>query len=367
MADNTPVALEVALLAVYSLAILLLIMVAYTILHRFLSLWQEGYAARRRARLEEAVAMLVAEETDPVRFLRQLPRADYTYAEELLLEYAAKFGPEVRSRLAPVFDATGALQRNRRRTRSRKWWRRADGARRFGLMGDANVSRFLRPLLRDGNVEVRMAAGRSLLELGATDWIDDLVQTLADPNLLSTLRIADVILGAGAQAVPSLVDFISANPGARGVTTALEILGDMRAVAASPVIAGPLQTSSSADVRAAACRALGRLETPDAVELLVSALDDEAWEVRAQALRALGRIGDPTAAPAVFRLLAGENPWVIFNAATALAAMGPDVHLQLEEAYRRRLATEAGAPSMLTRVLGEVLSPYLPEGQVTVV
>ncbi len=73
------------------------------------------------------------------------------------------------------------------------------------------------------------------------------------------------------------------------------------------------------EVRVAAVRALGKLETADSVELLVSALDDEDGSVRAAAVHALGNAGKR--AP-LHRLVAalGDADWHVRE--TAVLALG---------------------------------------------
>jgi HEAT repeat protein len=61
--------------------------------------------------------------------------------------------------------------------------------------------------------------------------------------------------------------------------------------------------------RAAAAYALGDMACPEAVPVLLGALEDSSGEVRAAAVRSLGRLRDPTAAqPLVESLVAGRVP-----------------------------------------------------------
>lgn len=338
----------------YGLTFLLTLLVAGIIVHRVFSNYQDRRVARRRVRYEESVVLLVTGDLEPLPFLRGVAAGDRHLVEELLLEYAAKVTPAVRSSLAPVFVGLGAPQRNRRHLGARLWWKRAEAARRLGLMYDRENLRPLSRLLRDPELEVRVCAARSLVELGVEHWHGTLIQTLDAPDTMSTLRFADVILEAGQTAVPGLIRFAQTCPNPKGVSVALEILGDMRAVEAEPVMLEAL-LSASKEVRAAACRALGRVESPGALQSLCRALEDPAWEVRNQAVRALGAIGDPVAVPYLLPLLQLPEPWTVFRTASALVHMEPGGR-EAVTAELARLQADPGHTGLLTaQLLQEVL------------
>ncbi len=344
-----------ALQAVLVLTALLAASVCYTLGHRLVGLWTERRRALRRSKYQEQALLLSAGELSPVQFVRGLPRRDHLLAEDLLVEIATKFSGEVRGVLADAFVALGAVDRNRKRTGSRLWWVRADAARRLGLMGAPAVTRTLRALLKDPNAEVRIAAARAMIELGRGEWLSDLILSLDEENTFSALRLADVIMEAGPQASGALIGYLSTGRQPRRIAIAVEILGDMRAHEAEPVIQHLLVDSDSVDVRAACCRALGRFESPLALEILSRCLCDPSWVVRSQAVQALGQIGDPAAIPWVEPLLAAPEPWLVAAAAKALYRMGP----LGEQALHRAPDTEG---TLLGQVVQEVLQPGLQGG-----
>lgn len=315
--------LEIALLSVLGLSALLVAAVLYTLMHRILSIWRDWRRMRRRSVYYEQAELLAAGEVPPREFVRAVHRRDYVAAEDLLLEVTAKFTGEVRTTLSEAFVALGAVERNRKRCHSRLWWERADAARRLGLMAEPNACRSLHALLKDPNVEVRIAAARALIGLGSGEWLAALIDTFDEETPFSTLRLADVVLEAGPAAVPALIAYVQKAEQPRGAAVAIDILGDMRAHEAEPVIRQALLRSPSVEVRAACCRALGRIESPDAVDALLAQLEDPAWVVRSQAVRALGQIGDPEPVPHIVPLLQADQPWLIYNAALALWRMGP--------------------------------------------
>lgn len=81
--------------------------------------------------------------------------------------------------------------------------------------------------------------------------------------------------------------------------------------------------------RAEAALALGLVRTPDAVDALVVALDDDHDEVRAAAVDALGRIADPRAVPALLARLANQSRHQRTRIVEALRAFGGTISAPL--------------------------------------
>jgi HEAT repeat protein len=113
--------------------------------------------------------------------------------------------------------------------------------------------------------------------------------------------------------------------------------------------------SGQLDLRVAAARALGRLETVESGTMLLAALKDEAWQVRAHAARALGQVQAPIAIPALATCLTDPAWWVRRHAAYALAELGEDGRRTLRDVsesspdpYARDMAREAldGGPRL---------------------
>lgn len=91
------------------------------------------------------------------------------------------------------------------------------------------------------------------------------------------------------------------------------VLGDTAAI---PRIEARLKDASP-DVRAEACRALGRLKAAGAASALRDLLKDGATPVREEAARALGRLGDPAVVDLLAEILAdgGGQPGAVRAAA----------------------------------------------------
>ncbi|HLL65545.1 MAG TPA: HEAT repeat domain-containing protein [Micromonosporaceae bacterium] len=88
--------------------------------------------------------------------------------------------------------------------------------------------------------------------------------------------------------------------------------------------------------RARAADVLGHLPRTDSIPALTALLDDRSADVRAAAVRALGRIGDPSAAQPLLACLARHRPVAEQLVAQALVRLGVDALPDLLTALRHR-------------------------------
>jgi len=149
----------------------------------------------------------------------------------------------------------------------------------------------------------------------------------------------------GRGALPAIADALAAGPLDPAFERALiEALGTGGHAAASAAIAQRL-ASPDTEVRVAAARALGRLQTRERAGDLEGALADPAWPVRAMAAWALGQAGDAPARTTIAALTARLTDrvwWVRRHAAYALRELGAAGR----EALRR---TAEGSPDPYAR------------------
>jgi len=91
----------------------------------------------------------------------------------------------------------------------------------------------------------------------------------------------------------------------------------------------------SPEVREEAARALGRIGSREAVEILMAKLADPGCTIRIEAARALGRIGDRRAVPAIAAAMSDSSPELRDACAGALGTIGGDTAIEsLLEAFR---------------------------------
>jgi HEAT repeat protein len=181
-------------------------------------------------------------------------------------------------------------------------WRTREGAvgalTRLGP--DPAVNEVLLGLLAgDANSQVRQAAaaalGRTWVEKQKGEIVSHLGEALLDSGSGSAadgLRAAAAgslgeLGGAGAEA--ALREFLSTGGPERVTVAAIEALGRMRSRAALPELHRAAQ-ADSVSVRRATVTALGKIATPEAVEIIFSKLEDKDPYVRGEAERLLGSL-----------------------------------------------------------------------------
>ena len=234
---------------------------------------------------------------------------------------------EVRARLVRVYAAAGLFERHEERVRTAPGWReRADSALVLGWLGDPRAVVPLAERLRDpyeDETTVKLAAARALGAIRAPGTATHLLAQLRDPDDWSSPRIAEALVGLGADAVLPSVDALS-DESANLRSWAAQVLGRLLAREAVPALVARLD-DRAAPVRYAAAEALGRLEDRRAVGRLSEAvLRDPVGQVRAAAADALGRIGDPAALTALVDAFADGDAWTRLQAVEAVERLRPD-------------------------------------------
>ena len=199
-----------------------------------------------------------------------------------------------------------------------RWWRRADAARAFGVVGEPSGFDRLIAALDDPHEEVRAAAVDALGRLHDIRAAAPLIARLSEQSRHQRVRIVDALRSLGPDAGPSLLAF------AREHVDLLPAVSDLIAMAcgasATDDLVGWL-ADARADVRAAALSALGSTGVDDRTFYhAIKALGDEDAGVRAMAARALGRSRRDDAAAYLGDRL--EDEWeVAAHSARALAAL----------------------------------------------
>jgi len=117
-------------------------------------------------------------------------------------------------------------------------------------------------------------------------------------------------------------------PDVRAVATRLLARVDASEAEADEILLR-LCSEPEADVRAAACSALGERGSPGATQRIVPMLRDPVWFVRVRAARALGRLHDVNSAGKIAELLDSPFWWVRQAAKDTLVDLGPGVKDQL--------------------------------------
>jgi len=130
--------------------------------------------------------------------------------------------------------------------------------------------------LEKGTAAARYTAANKLGKLGDSSAIDPLIDALDDEDD----KVRDNVIFA---------------------------LGELGAVKAAPRLIRLLKSDGNDRIRKSAAKALGMMRVADAVDVLITSLNDADFRVRKSAARALGRIGDKKALPALQKALDDPN------------------------------------------------------------
>jgi HEAT repeat protein len=254
---------------------------------------------------------------------------------ETLLELLALVRGAERDRLVSGLQGLHIDDRFRSRLSQGSQIGRLAAAEALEVFPGADTRRALSRLYRSvRDPELRIAAIRGLIEIGAAPSIDTVLRNLehrdqADSPLYGPV-LRRLVADAPDDALTAFGRTDFTPPACAALADALGASGDYRAV-------GLLMLHVSAPnplVRAASVRALGMLGHPAAEVAITSAFLDRQWEVRSEACEAAGRIGVAKLVPLLVDRLADEEWWVRFRAAEALAALGLDGIERLRTASR---------------------------------
>ena len=187
-----------------------------------------------------------------------------------------------RETLGRLLDHWGAVDAARKQRHSKRTIVRAKAGEFLGDSGSPTAVRDLIELLHDPEPRVRWSAARGLGRLGHPSALSPLLACLEGPRALTVDAVADAVIQIHNCPVAVLRQGLrSKSVSSRAVT--VELLGRFQALAAIDEVVELLHHDPSAEVRARAARALGRMSSPRAVDALLVHLDDGPVAMRVQA------------------------------------------------------------------------------------
>ena len=340
----------------------------------------ERRLARRKGMYRQLVAELATRERallEPeIHRLRTLLDLE---ALEAVLEEQARGTSERPGWLLDVYDHLGLVDRYIERLGTARQWReRAFAAELLGRVGNAKavpalLETVLATRIEDG--DVREIALRALARIADPRAVEPLIESLKSAELWLAPRIADILTRHGSLVVDPLVTFLE-QPGRHPARAwAANVLGEVRAPRAFPVLVRGLGDLDD-EVRAKCATALGRLGDRRAITyLLEHLLSDPAPFVRARIAGTLGQFDDPEVIDRLVRALGDPAWWVRMRSVEALEHIGaraegpllvalddPDPEIRIRAAVGlERLGVPATLVGMIER------AERLPEAMETLV
>jgi HEAT repeat protein len=272
-----------------------------------------GLAVRERALLEP--------ELHQARTLRDFE------ALEAVLEEQARGVTERPAWLLDTYDRLGLVDKYVGKLRDAKKWReRAFAAELLGRVGNAKAVPILLETVestRTEDADVREIALRALARIADPRAVAPLVEALRHAEVWLAPRIADILVRHGQLSVDAMIGFLGEPSQHPARAWAANILGEVKAVRAFPVLVRVLSDLDD-EVRAKAAGALGRLGDRRAITyLLEHLLSDPAPFVRARIAGALGQFSDTDVIDYLVRALGDPAWWVRMRSVEALEQIGP--------------------------------------------
>jgi HEAT repeat protein len=247
-------------------------------------------------------------------------------ALEAVLEEQARATAERPEWLLDAYDRLGLVDKYvAKLAGARQWRERAFAAELLGRVGNAKAVPALLETVRATHTEdadVREIALRALARIADPRAVAPLVESLKSVDVWLAPRLADILTRHGDLAVDPLIAFLD-QPGRQPARAwAANVLGEVGAARAFPVLARGLGDLED-EVRAKCATALGRLGDRRAISyLLEHLLTDPAPFVRARIAATLGRFDEPEVIDRLVRALGDPAWWVRMRSVEALEQIG---------------------------------------------
>lgn len=256
---------------------------------------------------------------------------DRQVVREKLLQQAEQLKGMDKDHMTSVFERLGFVQEEVGGLTSRKWWRRLEAAVNLGNMHSQDTIHPLIGAVQDSNEDVRLAAVRSLGQLGTAQGLSVLLDPLEDEEQWTPAKIVEILVSIGPEIEAEIVPRMAANRNPLNRKLYVELCGHLRLLEGVE----PLQEQSNDPdpaVRLAIAQSLGMIGHDSAMDTLNTLLTDQDDLVRAEAARALGELGSVEAAEYLQQALEDPDWQVRRNAANSLSLLGPAGKGALESA-----------------------------------
>ena len=291
------------------------------ILHRWLKSWQERKQTARSGWLTNLALEYLEEPGDVSRLKNQLQRGDHHLLVRLIANLLPKVRGEYAAAIIELMRELGVVDSCLHHLRLRGWWERVRACAELGSFNEPRVVAALYQALEDPKIDVRVAAARSLIQLGAVPPVRTLLDSLAVGHQSHSLVLNDIFRSLDSRAVPELISVLESDASHAAKLLAIDALGRIGDLQAVPTLL-KLSRHPQTRVRAAIMQAIGLLVDPRALSAVLQGLEDPAWEVRSQAATAAGLLGAREALAALELRLDDEQWWVRYHAAEALFTLG---------------------------------------------
>jgi HEAT repeat protein len=319
--------------------------------------WQIYRRQKHTSTFDQAIGPIVKsylEGHTTVETVIEAMQKEPSEALSLLMKHSLKMEPTMRSRLQPLFAGLLLVDAEIAALESHNVKRRLLASERLGHLNESETStKALLNALDDEIPAIRLSAARSLAAHGKTEAIESILLALDLPGELAELRVVEAIFDYGSSAVPTLVTVLENTKGTysdNSIIVAIHVLGMLHTTEALQPLITQLNNPEFR-VRLNAARALGEIGDPEAISPLVALGDDSAWEVRSKVVKSIGELHADRQIPMLSNALSDTSWSVRSSAAQALHSLGQPGITELQDVMKN--TKDSNTREMCSQVLEE--------------
>ena len=280
--------------------------------------YRKRFFARRDKRVFELRQEWDALITGRMSYDRWRKKAfDRRIVEAMALDAFEAAGPEESARLLKFMRVSGLIEKRIFEAQHLKGWRRMRALVALGRTRAPEGVPALAEALRDGHLEIRLAALRGLGRTACPQAAQEILAWVGESGLtVPALPLQSALIQCCAERPQLLLPYVKQAEG-----PLREILGRVLGEVATPALGLELLQfvgDEREELRAAAARAMSHADTGVAFDALIELAEDRTWFVRLRAIIGIGTLADPRAIPTLLKGLTDSNRLVRLRAAEAL-------------------------------------------------
>lgn len=283
--------------------------------------YRRRYFAKRDARVFELRQQWDALISGRIPYEKWRRKAfDRRIVESIALDEFEAAGSEHSARLLKFLRASGLIEKRIHEARRFTGWRRMRALVALGRTRAPEGISALGEALRDGNLEIRLAALRGLARTACPQAGEEILTWVGEAGMtVPALPLQSALIQCCAENPRQLLPLVQHAEG-----PLREVLGRVLGEVATPSLGVDLLQfvgDEREELRAAAARAVSHADPELAFEVLNELAKDTVWFVRLRAVISLGKLGDLKSIPTLLKGLKDSNRLVRLRAAEGLVGL----------------------------------------------
>jgi HEAT repeat protein len=294
------------------------LLLAFILVRRTYRKW---YFAKRDARVFELRQKWDALISGEIPYADWRKKAfDRRIVESIALDTFESAGPEESARLLKFLRNSGLIEKRIFEARELTGWRRMRALVALGRTRAPEGIPSLGEGLRDGKLEIRLAALRGLGGMACPQAAEEILAWVSETGMsVPALPLQSALIQCSAERPQMLIPYVQHAEG-----SLREVLGRVLGEVATPSLGLDLLQFVGDDLdelRAAAARAMSQTKSRLACDVLTELARDPIWFVRLRAIVSLGKLCDSRTIPALLGGLRDANRLVRLRAAEGLVGL----------------------------------------------